>query len=174
MSQRPISLDLFHQNKVWRGASPVPSIPKEWYAGLPQSNTLFIWPQASVLPFRGLPAQKGGSFHGSLEKERRVLGFFCTPKLPCGSHGAGESLNPIPTVSNPAAEMSSGFLGLDGWPATLPFTLEEQKARGSSNKTGLDNYNYPRKQFYLLVISYRVRDKEQVVLQLPALIPESH
>jgi hypothetical protein len=87
MSQRPISLDLFHQNKVWRGASPVPSIPKEWYAGLPQSNTLFIWPQASVLPFRGLPAQKGGSFPGSLEKERRVLGFFCAPKLPCGSHG---------------------------------------------------------------------------------------
>lgn len=33
-------------------------------------------------------------------------------------------------VSNPAAEMSSGFLGLDEWPATLPFTLEEQKARG--------------------------------------------
>ena len=46
MSPRPISLDLFHLNKVWRGASPVPSIPKEWYAGLPQSNTLFIWPQA--------------------------------------------------------------------------------------------------------------------------------
>ncbi|GMN20493.1 hypothetical protein TIFTF001_050039 [Ficus carica] len=34
------------QPQVWRGASPVPSIPKEWYAGLPQSNTLFIWPQA--------------------------------------------------------------------------------------------------------------------------------
>ncbi|KAK4846839.1 hypothetical protein QYF36_022515 [Acer negundo] len=50
MSQRPISLDLFHQNKVWHGVSHVPSIPKEWYAGLPQSNTLFIWPQASVLP----------------------------------------------------------------------------------------------------------------------------
>ncbi|KAK4833111.1 hypothetical protein QYF36_016580 [Acer negundo] len=42
-----------------------------------------------------------------------------------------------------------------------------------SGALGVESSDH-RKQFYLLVISYRVRDKEQVVLQLPALIPESH
>ncbi|KAI9195183.1 hypothetical protein LWI28_012504 [Acer negundo] len=64
----------------------------------------YSWPQTSVLPFRGLLAQKGGSFLGLLEKERRVLGFFYAPKLPYGNHGIRAVL--INTRANPISYLT--------------------------------------------------------------------